>query len=137
MSLNEYTKFKKDLKNYKTHGFMHLPEEHNRELFSFHRRGKQKTIWYKGSDWVTMEANNSRTNQEVVSYRCPTFPFHSLHEAVVNTKTPRIKAVEGYKIRFCDNLFVNMIKKFCLFHNEVELQQENTVSLLEALQKQR
>ena len=133
MSLNDYIKFKKELKNSKTHGFMHLPEEHKKEMFSFHRRGKQKTIWYRGNDWVTMESNNSRTNPEIVSYRCPTFPFHSLHEAVINTTTPKIRASEGYKIRFCENLFVNMIKNFYLYHNEIELQQGNTISLLEDL----
>lgn len=133
MSLTECNKFKKDLKNSKTHGFMHLPEEHKKEIFTFHKRDKHKTVWYKGGDWIEMESKNSPTNPELVSYRCPTFPYHSLHESVLTVKTPKIKAVEGYRICFCDNLLINMIKNFRLFHNEIELQHENTLSILEEI----
>ena len=137
MSLNDYTKFKKDLKNSKTHGFMHLPEEHKKEIFSLHRRGKQKTIWYRGSDLIPMESNNPiATKPEIVSYSCPTFPYESLHNAIINTKTPRIKAVDGYRVRFCENLFINMINKFYLYHNDVEIQKGNKVSLLKELRSQ-
>lgn len=131
MSLNEYGKFKRDLKNSRTHGFMHLPEENKKEIFSFHRREKHKTVWYKGGDWVEMESKNSPTAPEIVSYRCPTFPYHSLHKCILTTRTPRIRVKEGYKIRFCENLLINMIKSFRLYHNEIELQYGNSLSLLE------
>jgi len=133
MSVNEYNKFKKELKNSKTHGFMHLPEEHKKEIFSLHRREKQKTIWYKGGDWIEMESRNTPTNPELVSYRCPTFPYHSLHDCVMTTKTPRIKAKDGYKVCFNQDLLINMIKEFHLFHNEVELQFANTLYIMESV----
>lgn len=134
MSLNEYNKFKKDLKSSKTHKFMHLPEEDKKEIFTFHKRDKHKTVWYKGGDWIEMKSKNSPTNPELVSYQCPTFPYHSLHQAVLTTKTPTIKAKEGYKIKFCENLLFNMIKNFRLFHNETELQYENILSIMEEIE---
>lgn len=133
MSLNEYAKYKKELKNVQTHKFMHIPEEHKKEIYSIHQREKHKTVWYRGGDWVEMTSSNSRTNPEVVSYRCPTFPYHSLHRSVMITKTPKIKAMEGFKVRFCDNLLINMVKHYRLYHNEIELQYGNTLSLMIAL----
>ena len=133
MSVNEFNKFKKELKNSKTHGFMHLPEEHKKEIFSLHRRDKHKTIWYKGGDWVEMESKNTPTNPELVAYRCPTFPYHSLHDCVMTTKTPRIRAKQGYKVCFNQDLLINMISEFHLFHNEVELQYANTLSIMETV----
>lgn len=130
MSLNEYAKYRKELSKSITHKFMHSPEEHNKEIYSIHRREKHKTVWYKGGEWHEMVSSNSRTNPEVVSYRCPTFPYHSLHKSVMITKTPKIKVMEGFKIRFCDNLLINMVKHFRLYHNEIELQYGNTLSLM-------
>jgi len=131
MSLSEYNKFKKDLKNSKTHKFMHLPEEDKKEIFSAHRRDKHKTVWHRGGIWLEMESKNSPTNQEIVSYRCPTFPYHSLHKCVMTIKTPKIKVMDDFKICFCKNLFINMVRSFRLFHNEIELQYGNNLSLFE------
>jgi hypothetical protein len=133
MSLSEYNKFKKDLSNSKTHGYMHLPEENKKEIFSFHHREKHKTIWYKSGYWVNFESKNSPTNPEFVSYYCPTFPHHSLHRSLLSFKTPKIKAKDNYKIKFCDNLFVNMIKNFYLTHNDIDLQHGNTSYILKDL----
>jgi hypothetical protein len=133
MSLSEYNKFKKDLVNSKTHGFMHLPEEKKKEIFSLHHREKHKTVWYKGGYWVDFESKNSPTDPEFVSYRCPTFPHHSLHRSLLSFRTPKIKVKGNYKIKFCDNLFINMIKNFHLFHNDVELQHGNTSYILKDL----
>ena len=41
---------------------------------------------------------------------------------MLSTMTPDIRAKEGYEIRFCDDLFINMIKEFRLNFNDVELQ---------------
>lgn len=135
MSLNEYSKYKKELKNVQTHKFMHIPEEHKKEIYSIHQREKHKTVWYRGGDWVEMTSSNTRTNPEIVSYRCPTFPYHSLHDSVMITKTPRIKVMDGFKIRYCDNLLINMIKHYRLYHNEIELQYGNNLSLMVELKK--
>ena len=135
MSLNDLNKFKKDLKNSKTHKYMHLPEDGKKEIFTIHRRSKGKTIWYKGGDWVEMESKNSPTNPEIVSYRCPTFPYHSLHKAVLSTQTPKIRVMDGFKISFCKDLLINMIKSFRISHNEIELEYGNTVSLYEEVLK--
>ena len=90
-------------------------------LFSVHQRGKQKTLWYMSS-WESMTDQNVPTNQELVTYRSKMYPYHSLHRSMLSTITPEIKAKEGYEIRFCDDLFINMIREFRLHFNDIELQ---------------
>tara|TARA_R110000822_G_scaffold47991_5_gene126876 strand:+ start:448 stop:1743 length:1296 start_codon:yes stop_codon:yes gene_type:complete len=107
---------------------MHLPtgnpgdlNDKNNVLYSVHQRGKQKTLWYKSS-WESMTDQNVPTNPEHVTYRSKIFPYHSLHRSMMSTITPEIKAKEGYEIRFCDDLFINLIREYRLYFNDVELQ---------------
>ena len=72
-----------------------------------------------------MEAQNVPTNIELVTYNSKIYPYHSLHRSVMTTLTPEITAKEGYEIRFCDDLFINMIKEYRLSLNEVEIQYGN------------
>ena len=44
---------------------------------------------------------------------------------MMSTITPEIRAKEGYEIRFCDDLFVNLIREYRLYFNDVELQYGN------------
>ena len=90
-------------------------------LYSVHQRGKQKTLWYMSS-WESMVDQNVPTNPELVTYKSKIYPFHSLHRSMLSTMTPEIKAKEGFEIRFCDDLFINMIKEFRLLFNDTELQ---------------
>jgi len=110
---------------------MHLPtgnpgdlNDKNNVLYSVHQRGKQKTLWYKSS-WESMTDQNVPTNPEHVTYRSKIFPYHSLHRSMMSTITPEIRAKEGYEIRFCDDLFVNLIREYRLYFNDVELQYGN------------
>lgn len=110
---------------------MHLPTGNGGDttdsknvLYSVHQRGKQKTLWYKSS-WESMVDQNVPTNPEHVTYRSKMYPFHSLHRSMLSTLTPEIKAKEGYEIRFCDDLFINLIREYHLYFNDVELQYGN------------
>lgn len=110
---------------------MHLPtgnpgdlNDKNNVLYSVHQRGKHKTLWYKSS-WESMTDQNVPTNPEHVTYRSKIYPYHSLHRSMMSTITPEIKAKEGYEIRFCDDLFVNLIREYRLYFNDVELQYGN------------
>ena len=110
---------------------MHLPtgkkgdvSDQRNVLYSVHQRGKQKTLWYLSS-WESMTDQNVPTNQELVTYRSKMYPYHSLHRSLSSTVTPEIRAKEGYEIRFCDDLFINMIKEFRLNFNDTELQYGN------------
>ena len=98
-------------------------------LFSVHQRGKQKTMWYL-SNWETMEAQNIPTNRELVTYKSKIFPYTHLHRSMLATITPRIQVADGYEIRFCEDLFINMIREFNLSLNDVHLQYGNRHSLL-------
>ena len=44
---------------------------------------------------------------------------------MMSTITPEVRAKEGYEIRFCDDLFVNLIREYRLYFNDVELQYGN------------
>ena len=90
-------------------------------LYSVHQRGKQKTLWYMSS-WESMVDQNVPTNPELVTYKSRIYPYHSLHRSMISTVTPEIRAADGYEIRFCDDLFINMVKEFRLMFNDVELQ---------------
>ena len=110
---------------------MHLPtgspgdvNDSRNILYSVHQRGKQKTLWYKSS-WEPMIDQNVPTNPEHVTYRSKMYPYHSLHRSMLSTLTPEIKAKEGYEIRFCDDLFINLIRDYRLYFNDVELQYGN------------
>jgi len=114
---------------------MHLPSgkpndlnDKNNHLYSVHGNSKKKTLWYRSS-WESMSSSNVPTNPDLVTYRSKMFPFHALHKSILTTITPKIKAKDGYEIRFCDNLFVSMIKEFRLFFNDTELQFGNEKSL--------
>lgn len=90
-------------------------------LYSVHQRGKQKTLWYQSS-WESMPDQNVPTNPELVTYKSKIYPYHALHRSMLSTVTPEIKASEGYEIRFCEDLFINMIREFRLTFNDTELQ---------------
>ena len=129
--MSKIAKYETSLENSKLLKEMHLPtgEKNNLKdprntLFSVHQRGKQKTLWYLSS-WDYMEAQNVPTNIELVTYNSKIYPYHSLHRSVMTTLTPEITAKEGYEIRFCDDLFINMIKEYRLSLNEVEIQYGN------------
>lgn len=100
-------------------------------LYSIHQRGKHKTLWYQTS-WETMEATSVPTNKEHVTYRSKIYPFHALHDAFLTTVLPEIKVKpsETVRIRWCDNIFMNMVKEFRLMFNDTELQIGNTKTLL-------
>jgi hypothetical protein len=109
---------------------MHIPEKGG-SIHSFHQNGKQKTTWYLSS-WEQMKSDRG-TEKETVTYHSKIYPFHGLHRTLLTIVTPRIKAKEGIRISFCENLFVNMIKEYRLQFNETELQSGNTLSLLTQL----
>ena len=114
---------------------MHLPggkegdlEDVKNHMYSVHQRGKHRTLWYLSS-WETMESQNIPTNRELVTYKSKIFPYTHLHRSLITTVTPVIKAKSGYQIRFCDDLFLTMIKEFNLYLNDIHLQYGNRQSL--------
>ena len=129
--MSKIDKYEKIIKNSKVQTEMHLPtgkkgdiNDIKNVLYSAHQRGKQKTLWYQSS-WESMTDRNVPTNPELVTYKSKIFPYHSLHRSLLSTLTPEIKAKEGYEIRFCDDLFINMIKEFRLSFNDTEIQYGN------------
>lgn len=94
-------------------------------VFSIHKRNKDKTLWYSSS-WETMESSSVPTHPEKVTYKSKIFPWHGLHRALLTTQLPEIRAKEGYTFKWCDNVFVNMVKSFKIVFNETELQAGNT-----------
>lgn len=135
MPINVYSKYEEELQKSQTHTFLHLPEKDRKEIYSFHQRGKHKSLWYL-SNWEAMESKNSPTNIELVTYRSKTYPYHSLHRSLLTTKTPEIRIAEGYQARFCYDLFINMIKEYQLVLNDTVLQIGNTKSLFFELKSQ-
>lgn len=120
-------RYEEKLKNSSTMNVMHLPKS-GEDVFSFHQNGKQKTSWYLSS-WQTMSATNIPTNPNLVTYHSKIYPYHGLHRAMLTTVTPSIRAAEGYEIRFCEDLFINMVNEFRLVFNDTELQFGNRASL--------
>lgn len=115
---------------------MHIPQKGD-TIRSFHRLAMQKTSWYF-SGWKTMKARDVPTNPNQVSYPSKIYPYHGLHRSYLVTRTPEIHAKEGYRIRFCRDLFINMIKEFSLdFDESVQLQYGNTKSLKMSLKKRK
>lgn len=114
---------------------MHIPKK-NDSIHSFHQNGKRKTSWYL-SGWKTMLSQNTPSNPDIVTYRSKIYPYHGLHRCLLTTVTPNIKVKEPkiYKIKFCDDLFINMINDFRLVFNEVEIQYANRASLKFDLKK--
>ena len=125
---NKINKYEDQLSKSTTMREMHLPTKEGDSLFSVHQRGKQKTLWYL-SKWDFMEAQNVPTNRELVTYNSKVFPYHFLHRSILTTVIPEIEANEGYQIRFCDDLFINMIKEYRFIVNDVEFQMGNNKSL--------
>lgn len=130
MNTTKLNKYEEVLDNSKTMKLMHRPGEskESKVLYSIHQRGKHKTLWYMSS-WELMEAQNSPTNPELVTYKSKIYPFHSLYRSVLTTRTPAIKVAEGYQVRFCQDLFINMVRDYRLFLNDIELQYGNNKSL--------
>lgn len=129
--MSKIDKYEGIIKNSVVQSEMHLPtgkkgdiNDQKNILYSVHQRGKQKTLWYQSS-WESMTDQNVPTNPELVTYKSKIYPYHSLHRSLLSTLTPEIKAKEGYEIRFCDDLFINMIKEFRLNFNDTELQYGN------------
>lgn len=120
-------RYEEKLKTSSMMGEMHLPKPED-DIFSFHQSGKQKTSWYLSS-WQSMKASNVPTDPSLVTYQSKIYPYHGLHRALLTTATPHIRAVEGYEIRFCDDLFINMVNEFRLVFNDIELQFGNRASL--------
>ena len=119
----------------------HLPtgkendkQDERNVLYSIHQRGKRKTLWYQGN-WETMEAISVPTNKERVTYKSKIFPYHALHRCLMTTVLPEIKVKTGENvtIRWCDNIFVNMVKEYRLMFNDTELQHGNTKVLFSYL----
>tara|TARA_B100001093_G_scaffold465574_1_gene483346 strand:- start:518 stop:1882 length:1365 start_codon:yes stop_codon:yes gene_type:complete len=134
--VSKINKYEEQIKESRILKHMHLPggkegdlNDPKNTLYSVHQRGKHKTLWYLSS-WETMESQNIPTNREMVTYKSKIFPFTHLHRSILTTLTPRIQVKEGYKIRFCDDLFLNMIKEFNLYLNDVHLQLGNHQSLI-------
>ena len=128
---NKISKYEALLDNSQFQREMHTPtgkvgdiNDQRNVLYSVHQRGKQKTLWYMSS-WESMVDQNVPTNPELVTYKSRMYPYHSLHRSMISTMTPEIKAAEGYEIRFCDDLFINVVKEFRLTFNDVELQLGN------------
>lgn len=132
---NKMNKYEELVQKSKTHQYMHSPggkpddlNDSKNNLHSVHQRGKQRTTWYYSS-WKTMRNYSTPTNPELVTYEAETYPYTHLHRSLLTTVTPSIKASDGYEIRFCDDLFMMMVKEFKLQINEVELQCGNRKSL--------
>lgn len=133
---SKLVKYEEHLHASRTLKNMHLPggkegdkQDAKNFLYSVHQRGKHRTLWYLSS-WESMEAQNIPTNRELVTYKSKIFPYTHLHRSLLTTVTPRIKAVSGYQIRFCQDLFINMIKEFNLYLNDVHLQYGHRHSLM-------
>jgi len=133
--VSKLNKYEEQIKESHTLRHMHLPtgkegdlSDAKNTLYSVHQRGKHKTLWYLTS-WETMESQNIPTNREMVTYKSKIFPYTHLHRSLLTTLTPLIKAKEGYEIRFCDDLFLSMIKEYNLYLNDVHLQFGNRQSL--------
>ena len=129
-------KYENNLNQSNTLRHMHLPtgkegdlKDPKNTLYSIHQRGKHKTLWYL-SNWETMEAQNNPTNRELVTYKSKIFPYTNLHRSLLTTVTPKITVKDGYEIRFCDDLFLTMIREFNLYLNDVHLQHGNKHSLI-------
>ena len=133
---NKINKYEVQLRESQILKNMHLPtgkkgdsDDMRNTLYSVHQRGKQKTLWYLSS-WDSMDAHNVPTNVELVTYKSKTYPYHGLHRSLLTTVTPEINVKDGYKIRFCDDLFISMVKEFKLLLNDTELQYGNDKFLL-------
>lgn len=116
-------KYEEQFSDSKTFEYLHKPTDKSDErnvMNNAHLRGKGKTVWYK-SQWENLEARATANDPEKVEYRSKIYPFHSLLSVVVITRTPHIKAKEGYKIKFCDDLLINSIREFTIRLNDVEL----------------
>ena len=126
---NKINKYEQAIASSKIQSSLHQPDETSSQLFSVHGDRKQKTTWYLSS-WESMTDRNVPTNPELVTYKSKTYPYHALHTSLLTTVTPEIKAKEGYEIRFCDDLFINMINEFRLNFNDVEIQFGNRKHLV-------
>lgn len=133
--VTKLSKYEDQLSSSRTLKNMHLPGGKDNDLndpknimYSVHQRNKHRSLWYL-SNWETMESQNIPTNRELVTYKAKIFPYTHLHRSLLTTVTPNIKAKSGYEIRFCDDLFLTMIKEFNLYLNDVHLQYGNRQSL--------
>lgn len=116
-------KYEEQFSESQTFEYLHKPTDKLKErnvMHNAHLRGKGKTVWYK-SKWENLEARATANDPEKVEYRSKIYPYHSLHEVVIITRTPHIKAKEGYKIKFCEDLLINSVKEFNIRLNDVDL----------------
>lgn len=107
---------------------MHLPLKNSNNLYSIYPYNKQKLLWYL-STWDRMEARIDPNNKDRIIYNSKVFPYHGLHRSILVTRTPHLKAKEGYKIKFCNDLFVEMVQKYELRFNDQKISEGNNVSL--------
>ena len=126
--MSRIDKYEESLKHTKILSEMHLPLKNNQDIYSIYPYNKQKLLWYLGT-WDKMEARSDPNNKNRIIYNSKIFPYHGLHRSMLITKTPRIKAKEGYQIRFCDDLFIEMVKNYELKFNDQRLFEGNNVSL--------
>ena len=116
-------KYEEHFSDSQTFEYLHKPVDKAGDrnvMHNAHLRGKGKTVWYK-SKWENLEARATANDPEKVEYKSKIFPYHSLLSVVIITKTPHIKAKEGYQIRFCDDLLINSVKEFSIRLNDVDL----------------
>lgn len=132
---SKLNKYEDQLSTSRTLKNMHLPggkdgdlNDPKNTMYSIHQRNKHRSLWYL-SNWETMESQNIPTNRELVTYKAKVFPYTHLHRSLLTTVTPTIKAKSGYEVRFCDDLFLTMIREFNLYLNDVHLQYGNRQSL--------
>jgi|TARA_R110001632_G_scaffold114532_2_gene225861 hypothetical protein len=133
--VSKLNKYEEHLGASRTLKNMHLPggkdgdlNDPKNTMYSIHQRGKHRSLWYL-SNWESMESQNIPTNRELVTYKAKIFPYTHLHRSLLTTVTPVIKAKSGYQIKFCDDLFLTMIKEYNLYLNDVHLQYGNRQSL--------
>ena len=105
---------------------MFLPTEINKKniLFSVHHKEKEKTLWYK-SYWESMKYNIIK--EDIVYHHSNN--HHFLHNSILSLTLPNLIVKKNYKIKWCDNLFLNILKNYKVLFNDKELQHGNDKSL--------
>ena len=126
--MSRIDKYEDGLRETKILSEMHLPLKNNQDIYSIYPYNKQKLLWYLGN-WDRMEARSDPNNRNRIIYNSKIFPYHGLHRSILITKTPRLKIKDGYKIKFCDDLFVEMVQKYELKFNDQKIFEGNNISL--------
>ena len=125
--MSDFKKYETHLKNSNLCKDMFLPTSLDKKnyLYSLHHKGKEKTLWYK-SYWETLHKSK---HENIITYTSKINPYHYLHKTILSLELPKLVVKQGYKIRWCDDLFINMIKDYKLVFNGLEIQYGNDKSL--------